>query len=218
MEAVGGVESVAYVHGFHQGVADGLDKAALQLPEREGGIDDTPGIVDGGDFAEMNLERERVDFHFGHIGRPGIGGVGIAREAFLIPLDIRGEYKLIFRADRFAAIQERFGDGVECAFDAAVRAKDAVFEADGFTAEAAERGRLFEVPLHLASGLEEDVADDHGGTGGDGRSGIGNDAGIGQRVVYAIKGKAESFGGHLCEDGFGALPPFGGTGAEEDTG
>ncbi len=93
-----------------------------------------------------------------------------------------------------------------------------VFQRGFFAAEKAEGGKGLHLAFQVLGGAVDDIADDHGGAGGDGGPGVGDEAGSGQGVAEAGGGEREGVGGDLGEDGMDALAHFGGGDADVDAG
>ena len=75
-EAVVEVAAVVELDLLHERPADRLERAALDLPGAEGGMDRLPDLADRGDADGADGERVGIDLDLDHVGAPGVGRIG----------------------------------------------------------------------------------------------------------------------------------------------
>jgi hypothetical protein len=72
------VAAVAQLDLLDRGVADGLERPALDLALGEDRVDDAADVVGGHDVADMHLAGVEIDIDAGDAGRPSEGRVCVA--------------------------------------------------------------------------------------------------------------------------------------------
>ena len=77
-EPVVEVAAVAELDLLDRGVADRLQRAALDLALGQDRVDDLADVVGGDDVADVDLARVEVDVDVRHAGRPAERRVGVA--------------------------------------------------------------------------------------------------------------------------------------------
>ena len=78
-EPVVEVAAVAQLDLLDRGVADGLQRAALDLALGEDRVDDPADVVGGHDVADVDLAGVEIDLDVRDAGRPAERRVGVAR-------------------------------------------------------------------------------------------------------------------------------------------
>src|ERR1044072_4871815 len=69
---------------------DALRHAALDLPGREHGVDDSPHLLHGDEVLDARLIRQGIHGHLRDVDGPGVRAVGVAAVVLVVPLDVRG--------------------------------------------------------------------------------------------------------------------------------
>ena len=83
------VAAVAQLDLLDRGVADRLERAALDLALGQDRVDDMADVVRGHDVADMDLAGVEIDLDAGDAGRPAEGRVGIAAVGLVVEPDAR---------------------------------------------------------------------------------------------------------------------------------
>ena len=145
------VAAVAQLDLLDRGVADRLERAALDLALGEHGMDDPADVVGGHDIAHVDLAGIEVDVDAGDAGRPAERRVRVAAVGLVVEADAGIRLEALVDPDRAS------GPGV-----------GAVGLGEGPPVAASTSAR------RRRARLDEHPADDHRGPRGDGRPAVGH--------------------------------------------
>ena len=102
-QAIVEVAAVAKLDLLDRGVADRLERPALDLALGKDRVDDLADVVGGHDVADRHLAAVEVDIDSGDAGRPAERRVGVAAVGLVVEVDVRIGLELLVDPSRCRA-------------------------------------------------------------------------------------------------------------------